>query len=301
MEATRFRVFVIAVAAVAAASKAAADSQAAGKAPQIVETPWLAERLGSGNLVVVDVGRSPQNYAAGHIPGAVYLEQKAIYDTVNGVEGMFPGVERAVEALRRIGVGNDSTVVLYDSANSLWAARGFWALEYLGHEDVHVLNGGLARWRDEGRPLSRETPAPARAAFVAHVVPSRLADKATVLACSADPGARILDARTRAEYAGTDVRAKRGGHIPGAVNIDWQLAATDDESKLFLAEEELAELYTSAGITRDKTVVAHCQTGVRAAHTYLVLRSLGYTDVAVYDGSWVEWGNDDTTPVVKGE
>ncbi len=300
MEARRFRAFFAAV-AVTAASSAAADSHSAAATPLIVDTPWLAERLGEADVVVVEVGTRPTDYADGHIPGAAYLEQKAIYDTVNGIPGMLPGVDRVVDALRQIGIANDSTVVFYDSADSLWAARAFWALEYLGHENVHVLNGGLARWKDEGRPLSRATPAPVRSRFEAHPVPGRLADKDTVLACYASPGTKIVDARTHAEYTGADVRARRAGHIPGAVNIDWQLAATDDKRKLFLDEQELQELYEAAGVTRDQNVVTQCQTGVRGAHTYLVLRSLGYTNVAVYDGSWAEWGNDDGTPIVQGE
>jgi thiosulfate/3-mercaptopyruvate sulfurtransferase len=280
---------------------AVADSGATKAAQLIVDTEWVAAKLGTPGLVIIEVGTRLDDYRAGHIPGAAYLDRVAIYDTVNGIPGMFPGVDRAVAAFEALGVSNASTVLLYDAADSLWAARAFWALEVLGHEKIRVLNGGLAAWKADGRPVTREAPQPARGTFRPHPQESVTADKATVLSCISDPDVTIVDARTRGEYAGTDVRASRAGHIPGAVNLDWQLAATDDKRKLILDEEELAEMYASAGLSKDKTVIVHCQTGVRAAHTYLVLRSLGYTKVRLYDGSWEEWGNDAATPIVTNQ
>jgi thiosulfate/3-mercaptopyruvate sulfurtransferase len=302
MEARSFRLLFVAIAAVGIAFAAAADNsgQTAAEDPLIVDPAWVAARLGSADVAVVEVATPAAQYQAGHIPGAAYLERRAIYDTVNGVPGMFPGVDTAVDAFERLGISNNTTVVLYDEANSLWAARAFWALDYLGHGNVHVLNGGLAAWKAEGRPLSKAVPHPARGHFAARVQPDRIATESYVLANYKNPDVTIVDARSRAEYAGSDVRAARGGHIPGAVNVDWQQAATDDKRKLFLDEQELSEMYDAAGVTAGKTTVVHCQTGVRAAHTYLVLRSLGYKNVRLYDGSWEQWGNDASTPVVKG-
>jgi thiosulfate/3-mercaptopyruvate sulfurtransferase len=298
MRSSRLR-FLFVVLVAASVVPVLADSGAT--AQLIVDTAWVAAKLGTPGFVVIDVGAKLDDYRAGHIPGAVFLDRIAIYDTVNGVAGMFPGVGKAVSAFEALGVSNASTVLLYDAADSLWAARAFWALEYLGHDKIRVLNGGLAAWKADGRPLSRDAAQPARGTFVPHPQENLTADKAAVLSCISDPSVTIVDARTKAEYAGTDVRAKRGGHIPGAVNLDWQLAATDDKRKLILDDEELSEMYASAGLSKDKTVIVHCQTGVRAAHTYLVLRSLGYTKVRLYDGSWEEWGNDASTPIVKNQ
>ena len=276
-----------------------AAMQAAGDTPLLVESDWLSANLDRKDLVVIDFGRGSSDYEAGHVPGAVFLDRSAIYAEVDGIAGMFPGAETAVSALRAAGVGNRSTVVIYDGANSLWATRAFWTLEYLGHRDVHVLNGGLKKWRAEGRAVSIETPAVAPGDLRARLRPELVATEEYVLANLDNPGVAIVDTRSAGEYNGSDVRSARGGHIPGAVHAEWVQNIAGGGDGTFLDLQELAEFYSAIAITPDREAITLCQTGVRGAHTYFVLRHLGYKNVRLYDGSWEEWGNDPKTPVVQ--
>jgi thiosulfate/3-mercaptopyruvate sulfurtransferase len=268
--------------------------------PLLVETGWLAKNRGSSKLRVIDFGRTTEDYQAGHIPSAVFVDRKTVWDVVDGIPGMLPAVETVVEALEEAGISTDSTVVIYDGAGGLWASRLFWALEYLGHRNVHVLNGGWDKWIGEGREVQMEAPVVPRGSFKAQVQPDLLATKKYVLENLGNPSVQIVDTRTPKEYIGEDVRATRGGHMPGATNINWVSHLAGGASKTFLPEEKLAQLYDSQGISKDKIAVTHCQTGVRGAHTYFVFRVLGFTRVRVYDGSWAEWGNDPETPIVTG-
>jgi len=261
----------------------------------LVETEWTAENIDHDNLVVLETGRSRGDYEAGHIPRARYFGREFYYGEVDGVPGMFPGVEVVSAALREAGVDNDSVVVIYDAGNGLWATRLFWTLELLGHEHVAVLNGGVEKWTADGHALSDTTPAVVAGGFEpdfqAHLVSTGEEIQANL------EDLVVVDARSVGEYEGTDVRAARGGHIPGAVNVDWVLNNTNAGVNTFLPLDELAEFYEAELEGRNGRIVTHCQTGVRGAHTYFVLRLLGYEDVALYDASWVEWGNDESLPV----
>ncbi len=267
--------------------------------PLLIETEWLVNNLSSPKLKVVDFGRAYKDYQSGHIPGAVYLEQKAVWDRVNGIPGMLPAPETVAKALAGAGISDDSSVIIYDGANGLWAARLFWALEYLGHKGVHVLNGGWNRWLQDGGEVQKGAPRVPRGSFTARLRPELLATREWILRNLESPRLRVVDTRSPKEYSGADARSARGGHIPGAVNINWILNITDQ--KIFLPEDELAEFYDSRGVEKDKIAVTLCQTGVRGAHTYFVLRHLGYPEVRLYDGSWEEWGNIEDTPVIVGE
>jgi thiosulfate/3-mercaptopyruvate sulfurtransferase len=211
---------------------------------------------------------------------------------------MLPPADEVVEKLESVGVSNSSTVVVYDSGSGLWATRLFWALEYLGHRDVKVMDQGLPGWVASGGELSSNTEAVQQGSFTRALQPDRLATKDWILENLADEGeVTFLDTRSPKEHSGEDVRSARGGTIPGAVNINWILNVTDDEQRAFLPAGELAEMYDSADVVKDDTVVTYCQTGVRAAHTYFALRLAGYEKVRLYDGSWAEWGNDENTPI----
>ena len=262
----------------------------------LVETNWLSENINHENLVIIDTGRSKEDYLAGHIPGAVIVTREEYYREVERLPGMFAGSDLVSEALRDAGVNNDSMVVLYDPGHGLWATRLFWTLELLGHENVAVLNGGITKWQADGFNVSTTIPTDIqRGTFAARYRPE-LIISGSDLADSLDDTI-VVDTRSAAEYAGIDVRAARGGHIPGAVNIDWALNNTNDEVNSFLSVEELGEFYEAQLDGQEGKIVTHCQTGVRGAHTYFVLRLLGYDDIALYDGSWAEWGNIDSFPV----
>jgi thiosulfate/3-mercaptopyruvate sulfurtransferase len=266
---------------------------------KLVGTSWLKDNLNRSQLRVIDFGRNIEDYKAGHIPHAFFLDRGMITTKIGEVPGMLAYVEKVVDVLEKAAISNDSTVVIYDGFGGLWASRLFWALEYLGHEDVRLLNGGWNKWMNEGGKVSKKVAVAKKGSFVPQVHPERLATKDWVLENLKNTQVKILDVRSPLEYRGENVRSDRGGHIPDAVNINWIKNLTDDDDKVFLPSNELRTLYEEAGIMADKEIVTHCQTGIRAAHSYFTLRLLGYTKVRLYDGSWAEWGNDPETPIVS--
>lgn len=269
--------------------------------PLLVETRWLAENRCSFKLRIVDYGRTARDYRAGHIPGATFVDKRTVWDKVDGIPCMVPAVKTVVETLEEASISNDNTVVIYDSAGGLWASRLFWALQYLGHRDVHILNGGWNKWLQEGHEVQMGVPAASRGNFIPQIQPDLLASKEWILENLGNPEVQLVDARSPKEYTGEGLMAWRGGHIPGAVNINWVHNLRDDSSKTFLREDELAKVYDSVQVSKDKVAVTYCHSGVRAAHTYFVLKLLGYPKVRLYDGSWSEWGNDSDVPKVTGK
>ena len=190
----------------------------------------------------------------------------------------------------------EDTIAVYDEISGMSAARAFWFLQYLGHTDVHLLDGGFNAWRDAGRPVSRDARAAKASAFEAAAVRGYVATYQDMLDAIDTPDKVILDTRSEKEWLGSDRRAARGGTIPSAVHLDWQNHLTPD-GKL-KPVDELQAMFDARGVTADKEVLAFCNTGYRSAHAYLVLRMLGYPRVRNYVGSWLEWGNRDSCPVL---
>ena len=276
----------------------AAWGAAAGYArPELLaETDWLAQHLSDPAVRIVDM-RSEEAYRKGHIPGAVNLGWKALKDADNEVAVIPP--EKLANLMGQLGISNDMTVVGYDAEGGLAPARLWWVLDYYGHAKAKVLNGGWNKWTKEKRPVTVEVPTPQAAQFSVQMDSQKICLVEELLVEMKRPNVVIVDARSPAEYSGFDVRAKRGGHIPGTVNIDWQRNVTNDELKTFRPAPELRKLYEAAGVTPDKEIIVHCQTGVRAAHTVFTLTLLGYNQLRNYDGSWQEWGNRPDLPIAR--
>ncbi|MBI3780413.1 MAG: sulfurtransferase [candidate division NC10 bacterium] len=265
---------------------------AAGYAnPQfLVETDWLIRHLNDRDLRIIDMRDRLEEYAAGHIPGAVYLAVNQIRRALKEPGFVIPPDYELEEILGQLGITGETMVVAYDDQGGLNASRLFYTLGYAGHGKMALLNGGLTKWVAEGRSLAIEVSRVAKTVYRVHPDTGRVASGRWIAANLGKPNLALVDARSPKEFRGEDVRAKRGGHIPGAANIEWTQNLTAD--KTFKSADELLNLYEKAGVTKDKTTVTYCQTMHRASLSYFALRLLGYPDVRGYDRSWSEWGND---------
>src|SRR5690242_17188694 len=265
--------------------------------PQLLVTAGeLAKALeGERRPLVLDV-RLAEDCASGHIPTAVHVDLwgVSLIDTDPAPLRAFMWMIDHVLNLR--GVSADRPVVVYDEQSGVRAARAFWFLEYFGHPDTRMLDGGFGAWTHAGLTVTRDAEPPPRSTWSGVPQPSTIATWRDVKERLDKPDAVILDTRTDEEYSGAMTRAKRGGAIPGAVHIEWKNNLTPAGE--FKPASELRAMYESAGVTPDKEVITYCQGGYRAAHAYLALRLLGYPRVRNYTGSWKEWGDREDLPIV---
>lgn len=265
----------------------------------LVSTDWLAARLDAPNQRIVEVSAARlEDYERAHIPSAVAMDwRRDLIAEEDESSGLIIDPEFFAALARRLGIHPDNTLVFYGDIGGRHAMRALWTFEYYRHPgDLHVLDGGREKWQAEGRPMTAERAPIQPSSYTVPTgrKPEIRATREQVLAALKDGANAIVDTRTEDEHTGVDVRAKRGGRIPGAVHRLWE--DTLAEHGALKPRAELEALY--AGIARDAMVTTYCQLGVRAAHTWFVLQHvLGYPNVRNYDGSWREWGDRDDTPI----
>ena len=262
---------------------------AAPRPEMLVSTDWLSQHLTDSKVVILHVAANRAAYDAGHIPGARFLAEADIVVTRDGVPNELPSVADLKRVMEAAGVSDGSRVVLYGDASVLPATRAYFTLDYLGHGDqAALLDGGLEKWRKEGRMLSQESPSSGQGTFTPHPHPELVAQMDQVKQMGKKSGSApssdvLLDVRSPADYSG-----EKGSHIPGALNLYWMENQVSRQDQTLKPSPELRKLYEDAGILPTSTVVMYCNSGMQASQSYFTLKYLGY-DVKLYDGSMSEW------------
>jgi len=262
----------------------------------LVDTNWLNNHVDDSEIRIIDV-RSYSKYLESHIPNAVHLDIETLRTTNNGITQVI-SQDQLNEILSELGINKETIIVLYDDSGGLNAAWAFWVFWFYGHKDVRIINGVWNKWIVEGLPTSQQVPEFPSSNYVSTDINSEiLATKELILDNLNSSEITLVDARSHAEYRGKEPQTTRGGHIPGAVNNEWINSLTGVYVKTWKSEKQLNNLFESKGIIKEKQIIVYCQTGVRAAYTYFTLLLLGYSQIALYDGSWAEWSSDPTLPI----
>ncbi len=281
----------------------------------LVSSEWLAAHLEDANLRVLDSTvylRAPApgsdrrsytqesgrtDYEAAHIPGALFADLvREFSDTSAPFPFTKPSPEQFAAAIGSLGISNDTHVVCYDGAGTMWATRMWWLLRAFGHDNASVLDGGLKKWQAEGRPVSTETPAVEPATFVATERPERWATKDDVLAAISDGQSCVINSLTEEQHAGTTTAYGRAGHIAGSVNVSSR-GLTEPETGAYLPLDLLRSRFEASGATSAGRIITYCGGGIAATSGAFVLALLGHENVAVYDNSLSEWGRDESLPM----
>lgn len=262
----------------------------------IVSPEQLETELNRPDLVLVDLCK-PEVFAQAHLPGAVHLDYKQIVGMQKPVMGLLPDADKFAAVLATIGATPDKVIVAYDDEGGGRAARFLWTLDVLGHQHFALLDGGIHAWAAQGRPLTQESYVPAHGHYDVSYGEQGVADRAYILAHLDDPAVQLVDTRTPEEFSGAKKLAEHAGHIPGAVNFNWT-DALDLNNQLLLRDlSQLRETFGDLGVTDDKEVIVYCQSHHRSAHTYIVLKQLGYRRIRGYPGAWSDWGNQPDIPI----
>lgn len=287
----------------------------------LVETDWLFDNLLRSDLRVFECGARPSPnpdkalakkyplrpqsgrplYHEAHIPGANFIDLPTdLTDQTSEIPMMMPPIEQLVEVMQASGIEDGTTVVLYSSTSPMWATRIWWMLRSVGFENAKILNGGIRKWRAEGRPISTESPKYARAKFTPKPHDGVFVIKEDVIAALSDPDTVLLHALTESVFDGTDDTRVFGrrGHIPDSVNVPSD-SLHDPDTGTYLSPEKLAQLFAEKFDTSAARIITYCGGGINATNNAFALALLGHENVAIYDGSMNEWGNDHSLPIER--
>jgi thiosulfate/3-mercaptopyruvate sulfurtransferase len=275
----------------------------------VVSTDWLADRLSAPDIVILDASYhlptlnrdAKAEYLAEHIPRALFFDIDEIADSTNPLPHMLPSPEKFASHMRRMGIGDGKQVIVYDSVGLFSAARAWWMFRVFGHGDVAVLDGGLPKWKAEGRPLAEGPPGPVQERhFTARFNSALVRDKDEVRRAIETGDAEIADARSPARFAGAEPEPRAGlrsGHMPGAHNLHYARLLNPDGTIKDAAGIKSA--LSESGIDLSRPIVTSCGSGVTAAIVNLGLELVGHSDHGLYDGSWSEWGADPDLPITS--
>jgi thiosulfate/3-mercaptopyruvate sulfurtransferase len=275
----------------------------------LVSTDWLADKLGKPGVTVVDgsfylpaLKRDARaEYLAGHIPGAVFFDIDAVADHSTSLPHMLPDAAQFARDVGALGIGKDDTIVVYDGAGLGGAPRVWWTFGIFGARNVFILDGGLPKWRAEGRPLEAGDNKPARRTFEASLNKSAVANMADVGRTLAERSAQVVDARPANRFRGEAAEPRpgiRSGHMPGALNVPVTELI---ENGRLVAPEKIAERFKAGGVDLHKPIITSCGSGVTAATLWFALDAIGKAPKALYDGSWSEWGASGEMPIEPKE
>ena len=270
--------------------------------PRLIETRELLNLTSHPSIRLIDMRTSLLDYLKGHIPNAVYLHFQNLQIPDKGIPDQAPDricLERLLG--NNLSLSNHMWVILYSEKSNPNATFLAWTLDYLGHKKVGILNGGWEKWISEKLPITQEYPSFTPNKFFGKVIRDTLAEKKWVRDRLTAKNVVILDARPPKQYDGEEGEEIRRGHIPGAKNVFWETTLEGEEVKVWKKKEELEKLFAESGVTKDKEIIVHGRTGGEASHLYFTLKYvLGFPDVRLYRGSWVEWSADKNMPVKIG-
>src|SRR5262245_33822731 len=251
---------------------------------QLVETDWVAAHAGDANVRVVDMRSDSTAYPGGHVPGAVYLSPVAIR-VADRPPTFLPTPQEFEALMAKLGIGDSTRVIVYDERGGIYAARLWWILNYFGHPNVALMNGGWTKWTAEGRQATSDVPSVATGRFAVRPQPGWVATASDVVAAIDKPSIKIVDARTQAEIDGSPGQRniRRGGFIPSSIPVYWE-DLLDAKQRTFKSADELKQIYESRGIMPSQEIIAYCLVGMRASVDLFALHLLGYDKLRNYYG-----------------